>query len=123
QQQARPESIEQARAIYAEAGVEAETAPFFGDMAIRLKAAHLVIGRAGSGSVNEFAIAGKPAILVPLGIALDDDQGRNAKVLADAGGAVVFREADLSVEALSGALRELLSDPARLAAMSAAART
>ena len=123
QQQTRAESIESARRIYADALVDAETAPFFRDMASRLKEAHLVIGRAGSGTVNEFAIAGKPAILVPLGIAVDDDQGQNAKVMADAGGAEIAREASLTVDSMAAALNTLLTNPDRLVRMSAAARS
>jgi UDP-N-acetylglucosamine--N-acetylmuramyl-(pentapeptide) pyrophosphoryl-undecaprenol N-acetylglucosamine transferase len=123
QQQTRAESMDAARRTYADALVEAEIAPFFRDMAGRLKAAHLVVGRAGSGTVNEFAIAGKPAILIPLGIAVDDDQGQNAKVLEAAGGAVVLRENALTVDVMADALKELLTDPERLTRMSAAART
>jgi UDP-N-acetylglucosamine--N-acetylmuramyl-(pentapeptide) pyrophosphoryl-undecaprenol N-acetylglucosamine transferase len=122
QQQTRPESMEIARRTYRNALVEAEIAPFFRDMATRLGAAHLVIGRSGAGSVCEFAVAGKPAILVPLAIALDDDQGQNAKLLADAGGAEIARESQLTVESLSGALEKLLTNPARLARMAAASR-
>jgi UDP-N-acetylglucosamine--N-acetylmuramyl-(pentapeptide) pyrophosphoryl-undecaprenol N-acetylglucosamine transferase len=122
QQQTRPESMEVARRTYRNALVEAEIAPFFRDMATRLGAAHLVIGRSGAGSVCEFAVAGKPAILVPLAIALDDDQGQNAKLLADAGGAEIARESQLTVESLSGALEKLLTNPARLARMAAASR-
>ena len=123
QQQTRPESMEAARRTYRNAVVDAEIAPFFRDMAGRLGAAHLVIGRSGAGSVCEFAVAGKPSILVPLAIALDDDQGQNAKLLADVGGAEVARESQLTVESLSGALEKLLSNPARLARMAAAARS
>ena len=123
QQQTRPESMEVARRIYRNAMVDAEIAPFFRDMASRLSAAHLVIGRSGAGSVCEFAVAGKPAILVPLAVALDDDQGQNAKLLADAGGAEVARESQLTVASLSGALEKLLSNPQRLARMAAASRS
>lgn len=123
QQQTRPESLEIARRIYADAGVKAEIAPFFRDMASRLRDAHLVIGRSGAGSVCEFAVAGKPAILVPLALALDDDQGQNARLLAEAGGAEVAREHQLTVESLSTALDKLLSNPARLARMAAASRS
>jgi UDP-N-acetylglucosamine--N-acetylmuramyl-(pentapeptide) pyrophosphoryl-undecaprenol N-acetylglucosamine transferase len=122
QQQTRAESMEIARRTYRNAVVDAEIAPFFRDLAGRLGAAHLVIGRAGAGSVCEFAVAGKPAILVPLAIALDDDQGQNAKLLADAGGAQVARENQLTVESLSKALETLFGNPARLARMAAAAR-
>ena len=123
QQQTRKESMDLARGIYHDALVDAEIAPFFRDMASRLRDAHLVIGRAGAGTVCEFAVAGKPSILVPLAIAIDDDQGQNAKLLADAGGAEVARESQLTVESLSGALEKLLNNPARLARMAAAARS
>ena len=123
QQQARAESMEGARRTYRNANIQAEVAPFFRDMAGRLSAAHLVIGRSGAGSVCEFAVAGRPSILVPLAIALDDDQGQNAKFLADAGGAEVCRESQLTVASLAGALETLLSNPARLARMAAAARS
>jgi UDP-N-acetylglucosamine--N-acetylmuramyl-(pentapeptide) pyrophosphoryl-undecaprenol N-acetylglucosamine transferase len=123
QQQTRPESMETARRIYRNAVVDAEIAPFFRDLASRLGAAHLVIGRSGAGSVCEFAVAGKPSILVPLAVALDDDQGQNAKLLADVGAAEVARESQLSVPSLSAALEKLLTNPARLARMAAAARS
>ncbi len=123
QQQTRAESMETARRTYRNAVVDAEIAPFFRDMAGRLAAAHLVIGRSGAGSVCEFAVAGKPAILVPLAIALDDDQGQNAKFLADAGGAEVAREGQLTVASLSSALETLLTNPGRLARMAAASRS
>jgi UDP-N-acetylglucosamine--N-acetylmuramyl-(pentapeptide) pyrophosphoryl-undecaprenol N-acetylglucosamine transferase len=123
QQQTRPESMDTARRVYANAVVDAEIAPFFRDMASRLSAAHLVIGRSGAGSVCEFAVAGKPSILVPLAVALDDDQGQNAKFLADVGGAEVARESQLTVASLSSALEKLLTNPARLARMAAAARS
>jgi UDP-N-acetylglucosamine--N-acetylmuramyl-(pentapeptide) pyrophosphoryl-undecaprenol N-acetylglucosamine transferase len=122
QQQTRPESMDLARSLYEGAGVEAEIAPFFRDMAGRLKDAHLVVGRSGAGTVCELAVAGKPAILVPLAIALDDDQGQNARLLAEAGGAEVLREDKLTVDSLSEALQRLLGDPAQLARMAAASR-
>lgn len=123
QQQTRVESMENARKIYADALVQAEIAPFFRDLAGRLGQAHLVIGRAGAGTVCEIAVAGKPSILVPLRIALDDDQGQNARLLADVGGAEIAREEDLSQPVLTEALKKLLSNPARLAKMAAAARS
>src|SRR6185436_19272814 len=121
-QQARAESMNFARRAYRDAVVDAEIAPFFRDIASRLRDAHLVIGRAGAGSVCEFAVAGKPAILIPLAIALDDDQGQNAKLLADAGAAEVARENQLTVETLATALVTLLNNPARLARMAEGAR-
>ncbi|MGI9168696.1 MAG: undecaprenyldiphospho-muramoylpentapeptide beta-N-acetylglucosaminyltransferase, partial [Caulobacteraceae bacterium] len=121
QQQTRPECMDEARRVYADAMVRAEIAPFFRDMAGRLAGAHLVIGRAGASTVSEIAIAGRPSILVPLKAALDDDQGHNARVLADSGAAEVAREDDLTRPALTSALDTLLTNPRRLARMAAAA--
>src|SRR6187549_1092657 len=95
EQQTRLESMETARHTYAEAGVEAEIAPFFRDMAGQLRAAHLVIGRAGASTVCELAVAGLPSVLVPLAIAADDHQRYNAKLLKDAGAAIVAPETEL----------------------------
>ncbi|HEY5107640.1 MAG TPA: undecaprenyldiphospho-muramoylpentapeptide beta-N-acetylglucosaminyltransferase [Caulobacteraceae bacterium] len=122
QQQTRAECMGAARQTYAEAMVEAEIAPFFRDMAGRLGAAHLVIGRAGASTVSEIAVAGRPSILVPLKVALDDDQGQNARVLVQAGAAVVIEEDTLTAQAMAALLESLLSDPARLSRMADAAR-
>jgi UDP-N-acetylglucosamine--N-acetylmuramyl-(pentapeptide) pyrophosphoryl-undecaprenol N-acetylglucosamine transferase len=123
QQQSRPETLEAARQIYLEAGIEAEVAPFFRDMADRLGKAHLVVGRSGASTCAELAVAGLPSVLIPLKIATDDHQRLNAKALTDAGAAEVMLEDELTVERLAGALGRILSDPARLGAMSAAARS
>ena len=123
EQQVRPEQIDEASRVYTEAGVRFEIAGFFSDMAPRLARAHLAIGRAGASTICELAVAGRPSILVPLGAALDDDQGQNAKVLADAGGARVIREANLTPERLAADIVALLAEPGRLERMSQAARS
>lgn len=122
QQQSRPETLESARQIYLEAGIDAEVAPFFRDMAARLSAAHLVIGRAGASTCSELAVAAVPSLLIPLKIAMDDHQRFNAASLAEAGGAEVMLEDAVTVEAMTTALDAVLSDPARLSTMSAGAR-
>ncbi len=123
QQQSRPETLETARQVYLEAGIEAEVAPFFRDMARRLSEAHLVVGRAGASTCSELAVAGTPSLLIPLKIAMDDHQTFNAAGLAAAGGAEVMAEDAVTVPALTEALQAILSDPARLTAMSAGARS
>jgi UDP-N-acetylglucosamine--N-acetylmuramyl-(pentapeptide) pyrophosphoryl-undecaprenol N-acetylglucosamine transferase len=123
QQQTRAESMEIATKIYQEAMVEAEVAPFFRDMATRLGKADLVIGRAGASTVTEIAVAGKPSILVPLKIATDDHQRFNAKLLTDVGAAEVATEDVLTVEVMAQALNTLLTSPARMARMAAAAHS
>ena len=123
QQQSRPETLEAARAVYDQAGIQAEIAPFFSDMAQRLAQAHLVIGRAGASTCSELAVAGLPSLLIPLKIAMDDHQRFNALSLVEAGGAEMVLEDQVTVERLSETLNGILSDPQRLSAMSAGARS
>ncbi|MDF2529639.1 MAG: murG, partial [Gammaproteobacteria bacterium] len=51
--------------------------------------------------VSELAVAGKPAILVPLPYAVDDHQRYNAKYLADQGAAVLKLQSDCNAAALA----------------------
>ncbi len=122
-QQCRQEDLDRVRAAYVEAGIVAELAPFFSDVADRLRDAHLVIARAGASTVAELAVAGRPSILVPLPGAIDDHQTGNARALADAGGAWVMPQPTFTPTALTEKLTELLNNPAALAAAAAGART
>ena len=121
-QQVRAEDMEAVRARYAEMGVQAELATFFADIPARLAAAHLAIGRAGASTVAEFAVAGVPAILVPLPSAADDHQTRNARTLEAAGAAWTMPQPEFLAPALSRRLFNLLRDGDRLSAASVAAK-
>lgn len=121
-QQSREGEIEAVKAAYAAAGVSAEIAPFFKDLPQRIADSHLVIARAGASTVTEIGLIGRPSILVPLAIAMDDHQTGNARSLSDTGAALVIAEKDFGAAALGAALAPLLADPARLSAMAAAAR-
>jgi len=120
--QAREEDVDRVTAAYAEAGAKAEVAPFFSDIAARMAAAHLVVARAGASTVTELATIGRPSVLVPLAIAMDDHQYGNAKALSSAGAAVILREEALSAPRLAAEIAGLLTAPERLAQMAAAAR-
>jgi UDP-N-acetylglucosamine--N-acetylmuramyl-(pentapeptide) pyrophosphoryl-undecaprenol N-acetylglucosamine transferase len=85
-------------------------------------AASLVVGRAGAGTITELCAVGLPAVLIPLPEARGDEQTRNARVLSDAGAAVLLPERDLSPERLLAVVRGLLGAPDRLASMRARAR-
>lgn len=122
-QQSRPENLDAARSVYADAVIDAQVAPFFRDMASRLGEAHLVIGRAGASTCCEIAVAGVPSVLVPLKIAMDDHQTLNAKQLVDVGGAIAIAEDSLTVDGLANTLQALLSDPGKLVEMAKAARS
>jgi UDP-N-acetylglucosamine--N-acetylmuramyl-(pentapeptide) pyrophosphoryl-undecaprenol N-acetylglucosamine transferase len=121
-QQVREEQLADARAMYEEAHVKAEVAPFFTNMGERLAAAHLVIARAGASSVTELQAAGRPAILVPFAAAADDHQTANAESLTSVGAADLFTEATFMPEALAAKLEERLSDTHGLSVRAAAAR-
>ncbi len=121
-QQAREGEVDAVANAYRAAGVTAELAPFFRDLPARIAAAHLVIARAGASTITELSMIGRPSILVPLAIAMDDHQTGNARALSDAGGAVRIAESDFTPARLAEALTPLLEDAGRLAAMAAAAK-
>ena len=121
-QQARVDEIETVKARYSAAGIKADIAPFFADLPLQIARADLIIARAGASTVTELSAIGRPSILVPLKIAMDDHQTGNARVLAEAGAAIVMPERAFSEAELTGALGALFSAPSRLAAMAAAAR-
>ncbi len=122
-QQARPEDLDAVRAIYARLGVAAETASFFADLPARMAAAHLVISRSGASTVAELSAIGRPAILVPLPHALDQDQFANAGVLAAAGGAIRIEQRDCAPERLAAEIGRLSRDPELMARMAKAAQS
>jgi UDP-N-acetylglucosamine--N-acetylmuramyl-(pentapeptide) pyrophosphoryl-undecaprenol N-acetylglucosamine transferase len=122
QQQCRPEDLNRVREAYGAAGVPAELSPFFPDVAGRLAMAHLVVARAGAGTVAELACAGRPAVLVPLPSAIDDHQAANARALADNGAAWVMpQHGGFTPAALSERLALLLAAPREMATAGAAA--
>jgi UDP-N-acetylglucosamine--N-acetylmuramyl-(pentapeptide) pyrophosphoryl-undecaprenol N-acetylglucosamine transferase len=120
-QQCRSEDIETVREIYRNADIAAELQTFFSDLPRRMAQAHLVIARSGAGTVAELMAIGRPAILVPLPDALDDNQTPNADILArgDAGWCVA--QTDLTPEALAQMLMRIFADPAGLARRAASA--
>jgi UDP-N-acetylglucosamine--N-acetylmuramyl-(pentapeptide) pyrophosphoryl-undecaprenol N-acetylglucosamine transferase len=122
-QQCRPEDLEGVRRVYDRMGVKAELAPFYKDMPQQIARAHLVIARAGAGTVSELACIGRPAILVPLPHALDDNQTPNAEALVDVGGGWRLPQKDFTPEKLATMLTEAFSDPEGLAKRAAAALT
>jgi UDP-N-acetylglucosamine--N-acetylmuramyl-(pentapeptide) pyrophosphoryl-undecaprenol N-acetylglucosamine transferase len=122
-QQARAEDLDTVRGIYARLGVAAETAPFFSDLPARMAAAHLVISRSGASTVAELSAIGRPAVLVPLPHALDQDQFIHAGVLEAAGGAIRIEQRDFTPERLAAEIAGLAGEPGRLARMAQAAKS
>jgi UDP-N-acetylglucosamine--N-acetylmuramyl-(pentapeptide) pyrophosphoryl-undecaprenol N-acetylglucosamine transferase len=120
-QQCRPEDIEAVRQIYANAEIRAELKSFFDDLPRRMAEAHLVIARAGAGTVAELMAIGRPAILVPLPGALDDNQTPNADILDRAGAGWRVAQRDFTPQSLARLLLAAFDDPLALARRAAAA--
>jgi UDP-N-acetylglucosamine--N-acetylmuramyl-(pentapeptide) pyrophosphoryl-undecaprenol N-acetylglucosamine transferase len=108
---------------YDRSGVSVDVVPFVYDMPAAIQAADVVVARAGAMTVAELTACGKPAILIPLPTAIYDHQAKNAKVMEDAGAAVVIRQAELSGGRLAQVLTGMLDDPEKIRAMGAASLT
>lgn len=121
-QQVREEQIDAVRAIYDKVQVKATLQPFFSDMPDRLAQAHLVIARSGAGTVSEIAAIGRPSILIPLKIAMDNHQEANAEGLVDAGAADMLLEDNLYPNLLGELIALRLGDANDLAVRAAAAK-
>jgi UDP-N-acetylglucosamine--N-acetylmuramyl-(pentapeptide) pyrophosphoryl-undecaprenol N-acetylglucosamine transferase len=122
-QQVREEDLARVRAVYGRLNINAELAPFFGDLPARLASSHLVVSRSGAGTVAELGAIGRPSILVPLPGSIDQDQFANAGVLAQANGALRIAQADFTPDRLAAEISALAAEPARLTAMASGART
>lgn len=116
----RSADINEILASYHARGFSAEVHSFIEDMGRYYAMADLVVARAGATSIAELMMCGKPAILIPYPYAADNHQEANARVVEEAGGAVVVLEGEIS--SLGERIKELISDPQGLAAMGDAMR-
>jgi len=85
--------------------------------------AMLVVGRSGAGTVAELAALGKPGLLIPLPGTGGDEATKNARVLTDAGAALLRPQSAVTGDTLAADVLALVHDPAKLAAMRDAALT
>ena len=81
------------------------------DMSVYMTAADVVICRAGAMTLSELAVMKKPAILIPSPNVTDNHQYKNAKVVADRGGAFLVCESDSMSNEIVACLEKLYSDP------------
>lgn len=88
--------------------------PFDEQLPAALAAADLAICRAGASTVAELSVIGTPAVLVPLPIATNDHQRRNAEELAATGAARVVADAQFDGERLLAELEQMLGSNRRL---------
>ena len=120
--QAGERGIDAARAAYVDAQVEADVTPFIDDMAAAYAWADVALCRAGAMTIAELQAAGLGALLIPLPVATDDHQTKNAAAMVSVGAGRVLQERDMTAESLSACIAELTADRGRMLAMAQAAR-
>jgi UDP-N-acetylglucosamine:LPS N-acetylglucosamine transferase len=94
--------------------------PYEQHMPDLLVAADLAVCRAGASTVTELAVAGLPSVLVPLPHAPRDHQRANTAEVAEAGGAIVLDDAEVTAGRLADVLEPLVADPGRRREMAVA---
>jgi UDP-N-acetylglucosamine--N-acetylmuramyl-(pentapeptide) pyrophosphoryl-undecaprenol N-acetylglucosamine transferase len=116
------EAVHAAAPVPTDGGLVYQQVAYEDRMPVLLAAADVGVLRSGSGACFEVAAARLPAVLVPSPFVTGDHQTGNARWLADAGGAVLVPDADLSPARLAAELDALVGDPPRRAAMAEALR-
>lgn len=91
-------------------------------MAALLGAATIVISRAGSSSIHELALYGKPAILIPIPENVSRDQRTNAYAYARTGAASVLEQENLTEHLLTAEIKTIIGDQTRYETMAKAAK-
>ena len=99
-----------------------EVRQYIYDMPLVMAAADLVLCRAGASTIAELTAIARPAVLVPSPNVVADHQTKNARVLANAGGAVLLPESESSGEKLHALVGQLLNEPDRRERMGRALR-
>ena len=102
--QSGEKQIEELRANYAAAGVQATLTPFIDDTAQAFADADLVLCRAGASTVTEIAAVGAAAAFVPFPSAVDDHQTHNARFLVDQGAGWLMPQSEMTPQALAALL-------------------
>ena len=120
--QAGERGIEAARDAYRQARVEADVTPFIEDMAAAYAWADVAVCRAGAMTIAELQAAGLGALLIPLPVATDDHQTKNAETMVHIGAGRVLQERDMTAEILSASIADLTADRDRMRRMATAAR-
>lgn len=97
-------------------------AAFCHRMDLAYRVADLALARSGASSLSELGFFGVPSLLVPYPFAAEDHQTRNAEIFEAAGASMLIKESSLGGSVLADAVRSVLNDPAKLSAMSRAAK-
>ncbi len=79
-------------------------------MTAALDAAALIIARAGSTTLFEIALKGKPSIIIPIPESISHDQKTNAYTYANTGAATVLEEANMTDSLLVSAITSIMEN-------------
>ena len=90
------------------------------DMPRVMAAADLVLCRAGASTISELTYMHKPTIFVQSPYVTNNHQFKNAKLVEDAGGALIFEEGWVEPDELLKAVKDILSSDDKIEKMSAA---
>ena len=107
--QCRKENVEAVKESYQQNGINARVIHFIDNMADAYSRAHLIIARAGAGTVMEIGVASRPAIFVPYPHAQGDHQTANAMTLVKAGKAYLVQEGEDFESKLQRAIANMLN--------------
>jgi UDP-N-acetylglucosamine--N-acetylmuramyl-(pentapeptide) pyrophosphoryl-undecaprenol N-acetylglucosamine transferase len=113
-QQCRSENVKEVKEKYKNANIQNEVHGFFSDINKKIEDAHLIIARAGASSLAEFAIAGKPVILIPFPFAINDHQMKNAKAFESRGGVVIVNQKEFKQKEFTKSLISFIDKPEKL---------
>ena len=120
-QQCRPEDLGAVDAAYRSQGLSHVLKAFFLDMPQRIAESHLVFCRSGASTIAELGVIGRPAIMVPLPHAIDNDQLRNAESFAKAGAGWIKPQMELDPSGFAAFLTRLRFEGGKLQAAARAA--
>lgn len=97
---------------------------YLNTLALRMAAgaSDLIISRGGS-TIFEIALWGVPSIIIPLSIAAEDHQRKNAFAYARSGAAIVIEEGNLTPHILTAEITRILSDKALTEKMKTGAKS
>jgi len=111
--QTGPSDVDAIRRAWSERGIDASTAERLDDIAAALAWADFVIARSGASTIAETAIAGRPALFIPLSRASEDHQSRNAALIASRGGALWSSESNCELETIVNQVADILTSAER----------
>lgn len=95
---------------YASLGVRARIETFVGDIATAYAWADVAIARGGASTIAELAIAGVPALLVPLADASADHQAANTALWEQRGAGMTLSEHAWNADTVAKWLRQMATD-------------